>query len=220
VKGVVSLASVALALVASSIGCAKSASSNAPAGDLASVPVSTIPGHTGIAQDDSVKNGPRLLPAETFIRSYLSIFGGLAPLDLQAKLRGTDGANLFDTWKDYLAALGMPAYMSEVPRSSQTNALMIATFERTGVALCDRAVQADLGTNAPTSSSRLVFAFDLPTTGDVDDATFAKDFDVLHRTFLGMPSSLAPTDRATKFLALSRQTVAAHHATGAATVWR
>ncbi|MFI5298950.1 MAG: hypothetical protein ACHREM_12710 [Polyangiales bacterium] len=209
--------SVALAIVSTSIGCGKSGSSSAPApGDVTSVPVSQIPGHDGVAQDNSLKNGPRLLPAETFIRSYLSIFGGLAPLALQATLKGTDNANLFDTWKDYLAALGMPQYMNEIPRSSQTNALMIATFERAGVALCDRAVQADLASaTAPTADKRLVFAFDLPTTGDVDDAAFAADFDVLHRTFLGMPASLAPTDRTAKFLALYRQTVTAHSAKGA-----
>jgi hypothetical protein len=207
----------ALAIAVGAIGCGKSSASSGPqAGDITSVPVTQVPGHEGLTQDNSIKNGPRLMPAETFIRSYLSIFGGLAPLALQNTLKGTDNANLFDNWQSYLAALGMPQYMNEVPRSSQTNALMIATFERTGVALCDRAVQADLAAATPVPvANRLVFAFDLPSTGDVDDATFATDFDVLHRTFLGMPASLAPTDRTAKFLALYRQTVTAHSAKGA-----
>ena len=76
------------------------------------------------------------------MRSYLQLFGGLAPLDAQTALRGNNG--LFDTWRDYLAALGMPDYTLEIARNPQTNSLMIATFERMGVALCDRAVEKEL----------------------------------------------------------------------------
>jgi hypothetical protein len=199
------------ALVLATLGCNKSAAPSS--NDIPSVPVSQIPGH-GQLEDNSHKEGPRLMPAETFIRSYISVFGALAPLDLQTKLQGTDGAGLFDTWRDYLAALGMPEYMNEIARSTQTNALMIATFERTGVALCDRAVQADL-VAGPTLDKRVVFAFDVPATGDIDDAGFASRFDVLHRTFLGMPASAAPADRVTKFLDLYRATVSRHAAKGA-----
>jgi hypothetical protein len=205
----VMLACCALAALPNA-ACSKSA--NDAATEIPATPVSAIPGHASL-EDDSHKEGPRLMPAETFIRSYLSVFGGLAPLDLQAKLQGTDGAGLFDTWRDYLAALGMPEYMNEVARSTQTNALMIATFERTGVALCDRAAQLDLVASTPVAK-RVVFAFDLPA-GEIADADFAPRFDVLHRAFLGMPASAAPADRTAKLLALYRGTVARHTAAGA-----
>jgi hypothetical protein len=200
-------------LVALALPLAACSKSTSNAAEVPSVPVSELPGH-GAVEDNSHKEGPRLMPAETFIRSYLSIFGALAPLDLQTKLQGTDGAGLFDTWRDYLAALGMPEYMNEVARSTQTNALMIATFERTGVALCDRAVQNDLVTATPVAS-RAVFAFDVPAAGDISDADFTPRFDVLHRTFLGMPAALGPADRPAKFLALYRDTVSRHAAKGA-----
>ena len=51
------------------------------------VPVGAIPGHDSLAQDTTPKEGPRLLSAETYIRSLLQLFGGLSPLDLQTKLR-------------------------------------------------------------------------------------------------------------------------------------
>ena len=38
----------------------------------------------------------------------------------------------------------MPDYTLEIARNPQTNSLMIATFERMGVALCDRAVEKEL----------------------------------------------------------------------------
>ena len=77
------------------------------------------------------------------MRTYLHLFGGLAPLEFQKRARGSDGASLFDTWDDYVSALGFPDYRLDVPRQTQTNALMVATFERLGVALCDRALEHD-----------------------------------------------------------------------------
>ena len=72
---------------------------------------------------------------------------------------------LFDTWDDYVSALGFPDYRLDIPRQTQTNALMVATFERLGVALCDRAVEHDLkgrGSAAAGRTSALIFAFDVP----------------------------------------------------------
>jgi len=49
----------------------------------------------------------------------------------------------------------------------------------------------------------------------MDATRFAAPFDVLHRTFLGYPASLAPTDRAARFLALYQDTVKRHAAADA-----
>jgi hypothetical protein len=201
------VAGAALSLSAASCG---QCGSTAPKGPLDPTGLGSIPGHGQIAQDNTLKEGPRLLPAETYIRSYLTLFGGLAPLDLQTRMH-QGGSGLFDTWNDYLAALGLPDYRTDVPRNAQTNALMIATFERLGVALCDRALEYDWkSTPARPLSQRLIFAFD-PTPASPTDAEFAAGFDVLHRTFLGYPSALALTPRAQRFLSLYRQ-VAARHA--------
>lgn len=179
-------------------------------------PVTTLPGHQNLPQDSTPKNGPRLVPPETYIRTYLHLFGGLAPTEAQAALRAKDGNDLFDTWNDYLSSLGFPDYRVDIPRAGQTNTLMLATFERLGVALCDRSLEHDLGATPPPVDQRFVFAFD-PGTGSPDVASFAPRFDVLHRTFLGYPASLGPADRTARFFDLYTSTVATHSAAGAPT---
>jgi hypothetical protein len=162
------------------------------------------------AMDTTPKQDRRLVPAEVYVRTYLQLFGGLAPLEVQRRARGGDGATLFDTWDDYLSALGFPDYRLDLPRGTQTNALMIAAFERLGVALCDRALEHDLEAKPPPlTKDRLIFAFD-PPSGEVSEAHFARGFDVLHRTFLGYPARLAPAGREASFFELYRQTVARH----------
>jgi len=179
--------------------------------------VSTAPlpelGHT--AEDATPKQDRRLVPAEAYVRTYLQLFGGLAPLEVQRRARGGDGGQLFDTWDDYLSALGFPDYRLDLPRGTQTNALMIAAFERLGVALCDRALEHDLRAKPPPfTKDRLVFAFD-PPAGDVSPAAFSRGFDVLHRTFLGYPARLAPQGREAAFFDLYRTTAARHAEKGA-----
>ena len=173
-----------------------------------SVPVAQLPGHSQLAQDTAQKEELRLVPAEAYIRTYLSLFGGLAPLEVQKKARGGDGAQLFDTWDDYVGTLGLPDYRNDLPRGAQTNALMLATFERLGAALCDRAVEHDLH-GKTVLKDRLIFAFE-PTPKPPTPTEFAERFDVLHRTFLGYPASLAETDRTTRFRELYEQTVKRH----------
>ena len=176
------------------------------------VPVNQLPGHATVGVDPGPKDEPRLVPAEAYMRTYLQLFGGLAPLEVQKKAKGGDGNQLFDTWDDYLAALGFPDYRNDIPRGVQTNALMVSTFERLGVALCDRAVEHDLGLKGKPGSlptDRLIFAFE-SDPGAMDAKKFSAPFDLLHRTFLGYPASLAPTDRATRFLALYQDTVKRH----------
>ena len=176
-------------------------------------PRAPLPAHGVAAEDTAPKEDLRLVPPEVYMRTYLQLFGGLAPLDVQKRARGGDGGTLFDTWDDYVSALGFPDYRLDVPRQTQTNALMAATFERLGVALCDRALEHDLkpsrGAPPPPPGQRLVFAFDLPR-GEVDAGAFAPRFDVLHRTFLGYPASLAPPSRAARFFQLYRDIVAGH----------
>src|SRR5690349_13678916 len=157
------------------------------------VSVKTIPGHDSLPEDTSTKEAPRLVNSEAYMRTYLMLFGGLAPLtpiQAQTVARGADGSALFDTWNDYLMALGFPDYRDDIPRQGQTNAVMVAAFERLGVALCDRALEKDLkATPPPPVDQRLIFAFDLPA-GAPDQAAFESRFDVLHRTFLGYPVAL------------------------------
>ncbi|WP_437504254.1 hypothetical protein [Sorangium sp. So ce1099] len=157
----------------------------------------------------------RLVPAEAYLRSYLRLFGGLAPAEVERRARGDDRSALFDTWGDYLAALGLPDYSLDLPRGTQTNALMMAAFERLGIALCDRALEHDWKAKESVPlERRLIFAFDLPAPG-LDEAAFAPRFDVLHRTFLSYPARLAPPDRERRFFALYQGTVARHRAKGA-----
>jgi hypothetical protein len=165
------------------------------------VPMQSVP------QDTAPKEEPRLVPPEAYVRTYLELFGGLVPTEVQARARAGDGTQLFDTWADYSAALGFPDYRLDLPRGQYTNAIMVATFERVGIALCDRAVEHDLKGKAPIGS-RVVFAFDGADPPDV--ASFAPKFDVLHRTFLGYPAALAPDGRAQRFFGLFNE-VKKHH---------
>ncbi|WP_394827159.1 hypothetical protein [Pendulispora albinea] len=184
------------AAFASSTACSKS-----PAEPL-TPPEPLPPGH-GVLQDKTPKEGPRLVPVEAYIRTYLTLFGNLSPLQAQTNARGTDGANLFDTWRDYLGTMGMPDYRYDTPRVNQTNTLMVATFERIGVALCDRAMEHD-----KALTPRFIYDFDMPK--DLDAAAFAPRFDVVHRTFLNYPAQLAPTDRTNRFWKLYQDTVKTH----------
>jgi hypothetical protein len=164
-----------------------------------------LPAATTTAIDTTPKEQRRMVPPEAYLRAYLAWFGGLAPLDAQqrAKPKG-----MFDTWDDYLAALGLPDYKLDLPRQGQTNALMLATLGRLGEALCARAAERDLHAKSALAA-RVVFAFE-PVVSP-DDAQFAERFDVLHRTFLGYPARLAPPERIPRFRALYRA-VAARHA--------
>jgi hypothetical protein len=165
-------------------------------------PGAAKPAPSAAPREATAKKDLRLVPVETYMRTYLELFGGLAPLEVQRRARGPEG--LFDTWDDYLSALGLPDYRVDAPRKEQTNALMVATFERLGVALCDRAVESDLRAKDPVPvDKRVVFAFDVPQ-GPLDEAGFASRFDVLHRTFLGYPLSLAPAQRKARFYELYR----------------
>jgi len=160
--------------------------------------------------DTSPKEDVRMIPPEVYMRTYLVLFGDLAPLEAQKRARGTDDAQLFDTWDDYISALGFPDYRTDQPRQTQTNAIMIAAFERLGIALCDRALEHDWKGNVAAKQKRIVFAFDPPP--EVDEAAFAIGFDVMHRTFLGYPASLAPTPRTARFYKLYRDVASTHAA--------
>jgi hypothetical protein len=180
---------------------------------VAAVPGPSLVPKQALAEDTAPKEDLRMVPPEVYMRTYLQLFGGLAPLDVQKRARAGDGGQLFDTWDDYVSALGFPDYRLDIPRQTQTNALMMATFERLGVALCDRAVEHDLeapkGGEAPPLKDRIIFAFDVPR-GEVDAGAFASRFDVLHRIFLGYPASLAPPGRTARFYQLYRDVVAGH----------
>jgi hypothetical protein len=156
-------------------------------------------------QDTSAKEDVRMLPAEAYLRTYLQLFGEASPLEVQRRARGN---GLFDSWNDYAAALGLPDHRNDLPRSAQTNALMIATFDRLAIALCVRAAEHDLRGQLPPDR-RLVFAFAGAPRPD-SERTFAPAFDVLHRTFLGYPAALAPAGRAAAFFGLFQATVARH----------
>lgn len=165
-----------------------------------------LPATTTTLIDTTPKARRRMVPPEVYLRAYLTWFGGLAPLDVQNRARPR---GLFDAWDDYLSALGLPDYMLDLPRQTQSNTLMLATLGRLGEALCTRAVEHDLHQKTPLDQ-RVVFAFDV-TPHAPDDREFAERFDVLHRTFLGYPAALAPEGRIPRFHALYTQ-IAARHA--------
>ena len=179
-----------------------------PQATVSEVPVTAIPGHESLVEDTSRKAEPRMLSQEALIRSYLAIFGDLTPLAMQTRLRAGSTA-LFDTWGDYLGALGLPNYETDTPRMGQTNALMLAAFERVGVALCDKAAAADLGKAPAPLAQRKVFRFEVPAT-PLTEAEFRARFDLLHRTFLSYPVALAPEDRTPRFYALYTDVLARH----------
>jgi hypothetical protein len=200
-----------VALAAISLGAAACARAEV----VPRVPAAPLPETGRTPEDVTPKQDRRLVPAEAYVRTYLQLFGGLAPLEVQRRARGGDNNAIFDTWDDYLSALGFPDYRLDLPRGTQTNALMIAAFERLGVALCDRALERDLKAKPPPFvKDRLVFAFD-PPAGEVSAAAFAPGFDVLHRTFLGYPARLAPPGRQAAFFDLYRATAARHAEKGA-----
>ncbi|WP_437674013.1 hypothetical protein [Sorangium sp. So ce131] len=196
-------------------GLAALAGACAPKDAVAPQPAPPLRETARVAQSRTPKEDLRLVPAEAYLRTYLMLFGGLAPAEVERRARGGDKSALFDTWEDYLVALGLPDYSLDLPRGTQTNALMMAAFERLGIALCDRALEHDLKGSAPVPiERRLIFAFDLPAE-HVDLPAFAQRFDVLHRTFLSYPARLAPPDRERKFFALYEGTVARHRTKGA-----
>ncbi len=203
------IAPVALApaLALAATGCSKGTPFE-PEPPLREVPVTSLPGHENLREDTSRKTEPRLLSQEALIRSYLAIFGDATPLAMQARLR-SGSTTLFDTWGDYLGALGLPNYETDTPRAAQTNALMLAAFERIGVALCDKAAGTDLGRSAVPLAERKVFRFEVPTTA-LSSADFSTRFDLLHRTFLSYPLALAPADRSARFFALYTSVLARH----------
>lgn len=175
------------------------------------VSLQDVPGHDTIVQDNTHKEAPRLMAAESYMRSYLRIFGGLTSLQAQTQLTA-GGDRLFDSFNNYLAALGLPSYAADLPRANQTNALMVATFERLGIALCDKALLKDwpAGMAVPIPQ-RLVYAFD-PPADPTNKAAFAEGFDVLHRTFLGYPARLAPTSRIDTYFELFNRVRTGHTA--------
>ncbi|HEY6035462.1 MAG TPA: hypothetical protein VIV58_14415, partial [Kofleriaceae bacterium] len=156
--------------------------------------------------DTTPKERRRMVSPEVYLRAYLTWFGGLVPLDVQNRARPK---GLFDAWDDYLSALGLPDYKTDLPRQTQSNTLMLATLGRLGEALCARAAEHDLHGGKLPVDQRVVYAFEL--AGEDSDGGFAQRFDVLHRTFLGYPAKLAPGERVAKFHALWAD-VAARHA--------
>lgn len=186
-----------------------------PPEHVVGVPTAPMKSMEIAVNDGAPKEELRLVPPEVYMRTYLQLFGGLAPLEVQKRARQGDGGQLFDAWDDYVSSLGFPDYRLDVPRQTQTNAIMVAAFERLGIALCDRAVEHDLPNlaakpkGAPPPAERVIFAFDT-NKNPLDDKAFAPKFDVLHRTFLGYPASLAPPERAPRFLALYKDIEKTH----------
>jgi hypothetical protein len=201
-----SLFALAVTCAFSSLSCGNHAPEK-----VVATPLGVMQAGAQTNEDTAPKQDLRMMQPEVYMRTYLMLFGGLSPLDAQKAARGKQGAALFDTWDDYVSALGFPDYRLDIPRQTQTNALMVATFERLGVALCDRAVEHDIvGPARLLPQQRVIFAFDVPPKGMLDEKTFTPRFDVLHRTFLGYPAALAPKERLARFYELYRETVMDH----------
>jgi hypothetical protein len=198
-------------LIMAAVSCSVSSLCGCAPALIASQPA-VAPQSTTFALDTAPKEPERLVAPETLLRTYLRLFGVQTPLEAERLARGNDGRKLFDNWTDYLSALGLPDYRNDLPREVETNALMLTTFERIAEALCDRAVERDLHAQ-PKVQARIIFAFDLPVA-PLARAAFVSRFDVLHRTFLGYPVTLAPPDREGDFFALYQKVVARHAAPG------
>lgn len=158
--------------------------------------VQNAPRRSGTGASPVSSSQPRLVPPEAFLRAYLSWFGVVLPNDAFLRARGDD---LFDRWPDYIAALGLPDDHADTPRITRSNTVMLAAVGRLGEALCVRSAQRDLHEHTALDK-RTLFAFDViahPTL-----AQFSAMFDVLHRTFLGYPATLAPHDRVQRFYQL------------------
>ena len=84
-----------------------------------------LPEHHAVVLDQSPKQRRQMIPAEVILRAYLSWFGGLAPGEV---VQRAHGANLFDAWSYYLAALGLPDHHVDAPRVSQSNTVMLAAL--------------------------------------------------------------------------------------------
>ena len=178
----------------------------------------SLPGHSSI-EDNSKKEGPRLLPPETYMRTYLQFFDNKkTPLELETYMRGLDDSGVFDRWADYLGSLGMPDYKLDVGRQDHTNTLMVASLERLGIALCIRKAEVELNVEGapPPLSARTVFAFDM-TPQNPTDTEFLERFDKMHRIFLGYPVSMADPKRVPRFLGVFRDIIHRHEAAGAPT---
>ncbi len=142
---------------------------------------------------------PRMVPPEAFLRAYLTWFGAASPDEAASVARGDD---LFDRWPDSLAALGLPDHRVDAPRTTRSNTVMLAAIGRLGEALCVRSAQRDLQEQAAVDQRR-IFAFEIVTRPTLPQ--FKTMFDVLHRTFLGYPVSLAPPPRLRRFYDLYRR---------------
>ena len=164
-----------------------------------------MPARHEVVLDRAPKQRRQMLPAEVILRAYLAWFGGLLPEEV---FQRAHGSNLFDHWEYYLPALGLPDYHVDAPRVSQSNTVMLAALGRLGEALCVRSVEHDLRERTPLDA-RVVFAFE--PIGNPTRSQFAVGFDVLHMTFLGYPSNLAPAERIDRYYALFRKVAERHH---------
>ena len=110
-----------------------------------------------------------MVPPEVYLRAYLTWFGGLAPLDVQARARGKA---LFDAWDDYLAALGLPDYRIDLPRADaeQHADARDARPARRGAVRARR--RARPARQEAAADQRVVFAFDVDA--QPSDAEFAR----------------------------------------------
>src|SRR5687767_6496890 len=121
-------------------GCAAEEDDN----EKKSVDVSDIPGHEGMGVDSRRAQGPRTMATEVYLRSYMNLFGLSSPEEVAEAAQGSNGQELFETWADHLAALGLPDYSADIARAIETNAIMLGAYERLGMALCERAAPRDL----------------------------------------------------------------------------
>lgn len=190
--------------IAFSQGCGAGESKDEPPGPS----LSDVPGHEGVGVDTRRLQGPRAMPAEVYLRSFMQLFGTSTPAETLALAKGTDGAEVFDTWSAHVAALGLPTYGADVARAGETNTLMMAAFERLGMALCERSAERDFR----AGGGKVVFDFAL-AEDPLDRNAFDAGFDSLHRTILGYPSLLAPA-RGGAFFDLYRDVVARHGVSG------
>lgn len=208
---------VAIVVVLSLAGCRSAPAELVKPQEVAPPKVESAP------REAFVPREPRMVPAETLIRSYAAIFGDLIGPEGRKNYPLGSRTGRYFGWEEHLPGLGVPDYQRDLPRVGQTNTVMVAEFERLAAALCDRAAARDLlpNPNAKPLTPELkalvqvnappVFPF-TAKAGPISEADFAPRFDSLHRTFLGYPAELAPKERIGEFYALYTHVEARHRA--------
>ena len=156
-----------------------------------------------------------MVPPEVTMRTYLHLFGALAPLEFQKGARGATARASSTRGTTTSPRSGSPTIASTSPaRRRPTRSWWppsSASASRSATARSSTTGKEDA---AEPVQERVIFAFD-PPKGHVSTAqTSLRGSTCLHRTFLGYPARSRRRERSQRFYALY-ETIAKEHAKAA-----